>query len=84
MPEEGIKIGRWFEIVVWIFLPIQFLATIIWWFWQSYSADPQNWLKINSTSSVGTVVFQWGVAIIVFILMNRFIAKRLGRETNDA
>jgi len=84
MPEEGIKVGRWFEIVVWVFLPLQFLATIIWWFWQSYSADPQNWLKINSSSSVGTVIFQWSVAIIVFILLNKIIAKRSNRETNDA
>jgi len=84
MPKEGIKVGRWFEVVVWVFLPLQFLATIIWWFWQSYSADPQNWLKINSPSSVGTVIFQWGVAIILFILLNKLIAKRLVRETNDA
>jgi NSS family neurotransmitter:Na+ symporter len=84
MPEEGIKVGRWFEVVVWIFLPLQFLATILWWFWQSYSADPQNWLKINSSSSVGTVLFQWGVAIILFILLNKIIYKRLGQKTNDA
>jgi NSS family neurotransmitter:Na+ symporter len=83
MPEQGIKIGRWFDIVVVVFLPLQFLATILWWFWQSYSSDPKNWLKIISPSSVGTVLFQWGVAIAVFILLNKIIAKRLGQGSND-
>ena len=84
MPEEGIKVGRWFEVVVWIFLPLQFLATIIWWFWQSYLDDPQNWLNIFSPFSLGTILLQWFIALAVFIGLNKIITMRVLRQDNDS
>jgi NSS family neurotransmitter:Na+ symporter len=77
LPEKAKKTGKWFDIVVYAFLPLQFFAMIIWWFWQSYSSDPENWLKINAEFSVGTVLFQLIVAIIIFIILNNIITKRI-------
>ena len=55
---------------------------LVWWLWDSYSADPGNWLKIFATSSVGTVLFQWAVAITVFIVFNKVITKKMFSEKN--
>ena len=45
-------------------------------------------LKIKSKTvelgSVGTVLFQWGVALAVFIIFNKFITKKLSFEQGDA
>ncbi len=76
LPEKAKKIARWFDVLVYVFLPLQFFAMIIWWFWQSYSSDAENWLKINAESSLGTVLFQLTVAIILFIILNKIITKR--------
>lgn len=82
-PDIKIKLGKWFDILVIILLPIQFLAMLIWWFWQSYSSDPKNWLSIFSSSSVGTVLFQWILALIVFIMLNKIITKNLRINNNE-
>jgi len=56
---------------------------IFWWFWQSYSLDPENWLKINAESSLGTVLFQLTVAIVIFIILNKIIKKRIERTPDE-
>ena len=67
--DNKIKIGKWFDILVIFFVPLQFLAMIGWWFWQSYSDNPHNWFKIFSPNTVVTVLFQWIIALILFILL---------------
>ena len=76
-PENRINLGKGFDILVKFFLPLQFLAMLGWWFWQAYTEDPNNWFKIFSQSTVGTVLFQWAVAIAVFIFFNKTITKKI-------
>jgi NSS family neurotransmitter:Na+ symporter len=83
LPDRAKKTGRWFDIIVYVFLPLQFFAMIIWWFWQSYSSDPKNWLKINAESSLGTVIFQLTAAIILFIILNKTITKRISMTPDE-
>jgi NSS family neurotransmitter:Na+ symporter len=83
LSEKATKTGKWLDIVVYVFLPLQFLAMIFWWFWQSYSTDPENWLKINAESSLGTVLFQLIVAIFIFIVLNKFITKRMEHTPDE-
>lgn len=78
-PDFKLRIGKWFDFIVVIFLPLQFLVMIGWWFWTSYTDDPHKWFNIGSAFSVGTVLFQWAVAIVVFILINKIIAKKVLR-----
>lgn len=75
--DHKIRLGKGFDFLVTFILPIQLIAMLVWWFWDSYSSDPGNWLNIFSKSSVGTVLFQWGIAIAVFILFNKIITKRV-------
>lgn len=79
-PGVKVKIGKWFDMIVIVFLPLQFIAMLGWWFWSSYSDDPQNWSDIFSSFSVGTVLFQWIIAIGLFLILNRIIAKKMMPE----
>jgi NSS family neurotransmitter:Na+ symporter len=83
LPDKAKKTGWWFDLLVYVFLPLQFFAMIIWWFWQSYSSDPENWLKINAESSLGTVLFQLTVAVVIFIVLNKIITKRIAHTPNE-
>ena len=75
--ENKINLGKGFDILVKVFLPLQFVAMLGWWFWQAYSENPNNWFNIFSQSTVGTVLFQWAVAIAVFIFFNKAITKKM-------
>ncbi len=81
--DHKIRLGKGFDFLVTFVLPIQLVAMLVWWFWDSYSSDPGNWLNIFSRSSVGTVLFQWGIALAVFILFNRIITKRISMDRTD-
>jgi NSS family neurotransmitter:Na+ symporter len=75
-------LGRWFDYLVKFILPLQLIAMLIWWFWDSYSSDPENWLNIFARSSIGTVLFQWAVALAIFIVFNRIITKKFFMNNN--
>jgi len=82
MPDSDsrFKLGKGFDFLVKFILPIQLIAMLGWWFWDSYSSDPGNWYKVFSQSTLGTVIFQWAVAIIVFLSFNKIISKKLKRK----
>jgi NSS family neurotransmitter:Na+ symporter len=82
-PEHKIRLGRWFDFLVTFFLPIQIIAMLGWWFWDSYSKNPGNWWNILSKTSIGTVIFQWTVALAIFIIFNKLITKKLSLDKND-
>jgi NSS family neurotransmitter:Na+ symporter len=77
-----LRIGRWFSVVLAFLIPIEFVGLIAWWFAQAIREyDPAGWWQPFRTFSVGTCVFQWGVAIALFAVFNRSIASRvLGKE----
>jgi NSS family neurotransmitter:Na+ symporter len=77
-----VKMGRAFDYLVTLFLPLQLVAMLVWWFLDSYKTDPENWLNIFAKSSVGTVLFQWGVALAVFIVFNKLITKKLSLNSD--
>jgi NSS family neurotransmitter:Na+ symporter len=81
-PEHKIRLGRWFDYLVKFILPLQLIAMLVWWFWDSYSSDPENWLNIFAMSSIGTVLFQWAVALAIFIVFNRILTKKLFINNN--
>jgi NSS family neurotransmitter:Na+ symporter len=83
-PGSKIRLRKWFDILVTFLLPLQFLAMLGWWFWQSYSGDPHNWFKITSPGSVGTVLFQWIIALGLFIILNKTITKKMLGNKNDS
>jgi len=73
-----IKTGKWFDIVVKFIIPLEFTALIIWWFYQSIAVfDKEGWWNPFHIFSVGTCIFQWGIVIIVLIIINKYIVNRV-------
>jgi NSS family neurotransmitter:Na+ symporter len=69
--DEGI--GPWFNWVVKILLPLQFIILIGWWFSQAMTGD---WWNPFAVFNIGTVIFQISLAIIFFLIVNKAMAKR--------
>jgi len=72
-----IKIGKAFDIVVKYFIPVEFAVMIVWWFSQSFKLD--KWYHIFSEYSLLTVLSQWGFFLIMFIVFNKILSKKVAK-----
>ncbi len=75
---ESRLLGRFFDLWVLVAIPAQFLIMLGWWFQQSVSWDPQGWWNPLGKFTVGTCLFQWGLALGVFLALNRWLTGRSG------
>lgn len=83
-PEEHRPIGRWYSYVITYLVPLEFVALMVWWFYQAIKVyDPEGWWHPFHSFSVGTTVLQWAVLIALLILANRWWAKRVGAKRGD-
>ena len=72
------NLGRWFDYVVVLIIPIEFICVLGWWLWQSATVfDPQGWWNPFHTTSIGTCILQWGIVIAVLLLLNRWMGKKM-------
>ncbi|MFC1564302.1 sodium-dependent transporter [candidate division KSB1 bacterium] len=71
---NDINLGKIFNIVIFL-IPVQFVVLLWWWFYQA-----GGWTDIFSSYSVGTCLFQWSIAIIIFIIINKKLMKLTFRE----
>ncbi len=78
-PGADWRVGRWFDFVVTVAVPVEFLVLLGWWFHQSvteYSAG--RWWDVTAPYSVATCLAQWGLLIAGLLAANRFLAPRKG------
>ncbi len=71
---NDINVGRLFDYFIYL-IPVQFVLLIWWWF-----SKAGGWTEIFSSYSVGTCLFQWGIAITVFIIFNKWIVRQSLKE----
>jgi NSS family neurotransmitter:Na+ symporter len=77
--DEPAPVGRWYSFVIKYVIPVEFLALMIWWFYQAVAVyDPEGWWNPLHTYSLGTTLAQWGLLIALLILLNRWWAARVG------
>ena len=72
---SDIKIGKWYNYVIGILIPIQVVVLIFWWLVSSVSWDPEWWNPLHAENA-GTAIFQWAIVLIFFITFNKYIVKR--------
>jgi NSS family neurotransmitter:Na+ symporter len=79
--DERHPAGRWYVFVIKYVIPIEFLALMIWWFYQAVAVyDPEGWWNPFHTLSLGTTLGQWLLLIAVLVLLNRWWAARVGAK----
>jgi NSS family neurotransmitter:Na+ symporter len=73
---SDVKIGRWYNFAVGILIPVQVVILILWWLISSVSWDPEWWNPFHILNA-GTIIFQWGIVLIILILLNKMMAGQL-------
>jgi NSS family neurotransmitter:Na+ symporter len=76
--KNTINLGKWFEYIILLVIPLEFVCVLGWWFWQSATVlDPQGWWNPLHTTSIGTCILQWGAVIAFLLLLNRWMGKKM-------
>jgi NSS family neurotransmitter:Na+ symporter len=80
---SDIKIGKWYNYVIGLLIPIQVLVLIIWWLVSSIGWDPQWWNPFHS-ENFGTVIFQWFIVLTLLVLVNKFLVKKVLKVNSNS
>lgn len=70
------KLGRWFDYVIMILVPLQVIVLLLWWISASFEWEPE-WYNPFKTESAGTAIFQWAFVLVILILLNKKMVKKL-------
>ena len=71
--DNDLPVGRWFDFAVNWLIPIEFAVMIVWWMSQATQGG-EDWWNPIAVFTLGTCLFQWGLAIGLFKLLNGRIA----------
>ena len=73
--DSDMVIGRWWDVVIGVLVPIQAVFLLVWFVIQARNSDPGGWLGPLGQESVGTLLLQWAVVLVVLIVANRWIVR---------
>lgn len=71
-----IQIGSWWTFLVGVVVPIEAVVLMIWWLWEARGWNPESWLNPFLPESVGTVLFQWAIALVALLALQRWLTRR--------
>ncbi|MEM1178752.1 MAG: sodium-dependent transporter [Acidobacteriota bacterium] len=74
-----LKIGRWWLVFIGILVPVEAVVLLVWWL---RDLGP-GWWQPLATFSVGTVLVQWAIAMVVLVALNRFLVRHSGVAEED-
>jgi len=73
--------GRLWDSAIRFAIPSLAVVLLGWWLYQSASVySPDRWFDPFDPFSVMTCLAQWGVVLAVFILLNRWMARKTNPE----
>ncbi len=71
--------GRPWDLVITYAIPLLATLLLAWWLWLSATQyAPDTWFDPTDKFSVMTCFVQWGAVLIAFLLLNRWMNRRMG------
>ena len=72
---SDVKVGKWWSVCIYAF-PVMFVILFGWWMQQALQDVDEPW-NVFSTFSLGTMLVQWGVLLIIMLILNRFLTNKV-------
>ena len=73
------RAGRIWDHIIRYIIPVLAVVLLSWWLWLSARVyAPNTWFDPSDPFSVMTCLVQWGVVIGAFLLLNRWMVRRMG------
>ena len=76
---SDIKIGKWYNYIIALLIPLQAIILICWWLISSISWDSEWWNPFH-TENAGTALFQWAIVLSIFIATNKIFVNQTLKE----
>lgn len=71
------RLGRFYDPLIRLLIPLQFAALIGWWFWLSVGWNPERWWDPLAVFSIGSCLAQWGLAAALMLWLGPRLARRI-------
>ena len=81
---SDIRVGRWWDVVIRVVVPIEAAGLAIWLLYQAWRDDPVGWLRPfgpGAVFSVGTVLLQVGILVVILAVCNRRLAATTAEDS---
>ncbi len=76
--------GTWWNVAVKYFLPVSGTLLILWWLFLSATVfAPGEWYNPFNPFSVMTCIVQWGLAIVLLLIFNRWLVGKVMKRLGD-
>jgi NSS family neurotransmitter:Na+ symporter len=82
-PGSDLKVGRWWEWAI-VLCSVEAVVLMAWWFLQAWGEGWRSAFNPFSAFSIGTVLLQWGLVLIVLWLINPWLTRRTGVTEEEA
>lgn len=80
-PNDWRLSGVWDVTIRWL-VPVQAFVLLGWWLWRATTSDfAAQWYNPLEAYSAMTCLVQWGVVLVAFLLLNRWMAQRTRQAT---
>jgi len=83
IPENEMYIGKWWTVCMNVVVPITITIMFGWWVVQSISWYPDTWWNPFLEFSLGTVILQASIHIIVLVLFNKKMSDSIKHKYFD-
>jgi NSS family neurotransmitter:Na+ symporter len=77
LPGNEIRLGGWFNSLIGVLVPAEFVVLLLWWSIRSFGWS-DRWWNPFAADSLGTCLLQWGIVVVALKLVNDLMARRLG------
>lgn len=71
------RAGRGWDVLITYLVPLQAVVLLVWWMARATTTDfTAAWYDPTEPYSLMTCLVQWGVALVVFVALNRWLVRR--------
>lgn len=86
---SDLRIGRWWDWAIRL-VAVEAVVLTVWWLWSAVSRDPatgeiqwRDTMTLFSSFNIGTVLIQFCVVLVAFVLANRWLSARIASGARD-
>ena len=75
----NLKLPRWYFNVCIFLMPVIVVTLLVWWGFTSAGWYPDTWWKPFEVATIGTVLFQWAVLMIIALASANWFNRRISQ-----